>query len=219
MSFQYIFIYVYATLSAKKTPKRTPTKRPAAPDTTPKSAKKRNTRKSDPGDPFNFDAKKDEHPDLLEKVQVERQSFGGMKFYNKDNKDGSKYANLEKNASERRQLVPELLVKSPLPSLSNSTPKSAKSTRSTPSSAKRGSKNAKSEKSEDTKAIDFEEDESEPEEKPTPKAAKKKKPAEEAVAKTPKVCFLFTLKKLHVSCPLLQICCFLYLCSLQIIFS
>jgi len=172
---------------AKKTPKKTPTKRAAAPDTTPKSAKRRNTRKSDPGDPFNFDAKKDEHPDLLEKVQVERQSFGGMKFYNKDNKDGSKYANLEKNASERRQLVPELLVKSPLPSLSNSTPKSTKSTKSTPSSAKRGSKNTKSEKNESTAAVDFDESESEPEEKPTPKSAKKKKPAEEAVVKTPKV--------------------------------
>uniref|UniRef100_A0A7E4W094 BRCT domain-containing protein n=1 Tax=Panagrellus redivivus TaxID=6233 RepID=A0A7E4W094_PANRE len=112
--------------SSSKTPKRGAAKRP--PTDTPSSSKvkrgkHRRSPSPDPNDPYNFDTKQDEHPVMFQNVGIVRNNFMNLNFFTskKEGDTSSKYAALEKNASERRSMLPALLL--------NSTPTTSKTPR------------------------------------------------------------------------------------------
>jgi hypothetical protein len=178
------------TKAGQKTPKRAPPKRGSATGKRQTKAgnRKRNASEpSDPNDPFNFDAKKDEHPELFKSVHVERQSYGNIKFFKSPNAgSASKYASMEKNATERRSLIPETS-----PTSAANTPGSSKTSR-TPASTKkspvrRGRISLKgiTNHANANETVDFEDDgEKDVEE---PKKPKTPKADTTAVAKPPKI--------------------------------
>uniref|UniRef100_A0A914YQF2 BRCT domain-containing protein n=1 Tax=Panagrolaimus superbus TaxID=310955 RepID=A0A914YQF2_9BILA len=166
----------------QKTPKRAPPKRGSATGKRVTKSRKRNASEpSDPNDPFNFDAKKDEHPELFKSVHVERKPYGNIKFF-KSSTTGSpsKYASMEKNATERRSLIPEPSAADTPGSSKTRTPSSTKKT-----PAKRG-KAAAAVKAEEN-ANETEEFKDEKVEEGGSKKPKTLKADTSAVAKPPKI--------------------------------